>query len=101
VGRRLTVWPASIAPRRLGDAHGRRRVSPLAVTVVSGTLRLLNAWARSSDRLLIMLKGEPAPCHFNANPVSRVSAALSVTLQLGYTAPKLPRTTNVRRRRSG
>jgi len=58
----------------------------LAVTVVSGTLRLLNA--RSSDRLLIMLKGEPAPCHFNVNPVSRVSAALSVTLQLGHTAPK-------------
>lgn len=43
----------------------------------------------------------PAPCHPNANPLRRVSAALSVTLQLRHTAPKPPRTTNVRRRRSG
>lgn len=73
----------------------------LGVTVASGTVRRLKTSPRSSDRLLITMKGEPAPCHFNANPVRRVSAALSVTLQLGHTAPKLPRTTNVLRRHPG
>lgn len=41
--------------------------------------------ARSADGNLITPQGDPAPCHFNANPVRRMSVALSATLQLGCT----------------
>ncbi len=67
---------------------------------MSGSLRPSKTWARSSDRQFITVKGARAPCHFNANPVRRVSVALLVTLQLSCDAPNLRRTTNVRRHRS-
>jgi hypothetical protein len=54
-------------------------------------VRLSKVSARSADSNLTTPQGDPAPCHFNANPVHRVSVALSATLQLGCDAPNLPR----------
>lgn len=83
-----TLSPASMGTRRARPRPPPCRPSRLEVTAVSRTLRLGLTSARSCHRQLITPKRELAPCHPNANPVRRVSATLSATLQLGHAAPK-------------
>ena len=97
----MRALKGSNPPDRLALSSVVRVASLREVTATLGTVHVSKASARSADGRLITLQGEPAPCHFNANPVRRVSVALSTTLQRGHTAPNLRRTTNVRPRHPG